>query len=120
MVVELGLYPLCERCKQTNGGLVSVRHRQVHVRADGRESCVDQGLANLIVRLWTVCDTRSCCEDDDGWAYVVPTAGTIDPAEDLLTDLGLAVERRSGALYFRLPPQRPPAVLPATASAPDA
>jgi tetratricopeptide (TPR) repeat protein len=29
--VVLGAYPLCDRCAKTNGGLVAVRHRQVHV-----------------------------------------------------------------------------------------
>jgi hypothetical protein len=113
MAVELGPYPLCARCKQTNGGLVSVRHRQIHVRAHGQESCVDQGLARLIANLWEVCHTSSACEDSEGRAYVVACAETIDAGERRLTELGLAVQREGWALYFEMPaPQPPPPVEP--------
>src|SRR5262245_36829896 len=102
MVVELGPYPLCEACKKVNGGLVSVQHRQVHLRAHGKQACVDRRLARLITRLWAVCDTRSCCEDDDGYAYVVPTMDTRQAAEDLLTALGIRYSLDQGILFFSL------------------
>lgn len=103
MVVVLGPYPLCDQCKRTNGGLVAVSHRQVHLRANGKEACVDQGLAGLMAKLWAVCDTRSCCEDENGRAYVVPTAGTREAAEQFLTSLGIPFDLEDGRLYFRLP-----------------
>lgn len=105
--VVLGPYPLCAQCEKVNGGLVAVRHRQVHVRANGRESCVDQGLARIIVDLWAVCGTTTCCEDDGGRAYVVPAAGQLAAAEELLTSQGIPVEREHGVLYFRLPVPKP-------------
>src|SRR5215207_9531587 len=103
MVVVLGPYPLCDKCKRTNGGLVAVSHRQIHLRANGKEACVDQGLAGLMAKLWAVCDTRSCCEDENGRAYVVPTAGTREAAEQFLTSLGIPFDLERGILYFRLP-----------------
>ncbi|WP_179118336.1 tetratricopeptide repeat protein [Saccharothrix sp. ALI-22-I] len=101
--VVLGPYPLCDACKQVNGGLVAVRHRQVHVRAHGKESCVDQGLAGIMAGLWAVCDTTTCCEDEDGRAYVAPVAGQAFAAEEFLAGLGIRVENEGGALYFALP-----------------
>lgn len=47
MPVILGPYPLCPMCRETNGGLIAVRHRQVHLRAHGQQACVDRGLAGL-------------------------------------------------------------------------
>ncbi|MFI7425456.1 hypothetical protein ACIBPB_00565 [Micromonospora sp. NPDC049836] len=103
-MVVLGPYPLCPACREVNGGLVAARHPQVHVRAHGREACVDRGLAGLIVHLWAVCETRSCCEDDNGAAYVVPTPDTRAAAEELLTRLGLRVTTSAGILHFAVPP----------------
>ncbi|MEV0719338.1 hypothetical protein [Asanoa sp. NPDC050611] len=108
MVVELGPYPLCGRCQETNGGLVATRHRQVHLRVADQEACVDQGLVDVVAAVWTVASTRSCCQDDDGRAYVVPTADTVDAAEAALRGLGLDVERTDGGvLRFALPPPPP-------------
>jgi hypothetical protein len=106
--VVLGPHPLCDACKQVNGGLVAVRHRQVHVRAHGKESCVDQGLAEIVTGLWAVCATRSCCEDEGGRAYVVPEAGQALAAEEFLAGLGIRVENEGGVLYFTLPGPRQP------------
>lgn len=103
MSVVLGPYPLCPACRKTNGGLVAVRHRQVHLRAHGKEACVDRGIAGLLASLWAVCDTRSCCEDEDGQAYVVPTRDTCDAAAQLLTRLGLHPTVVDGTIYFRMP-----------------
>ncbi|WP_280258478.1 hypothetical protein [Nocardia abscessus] len=62
--VVLGPYPLCAECERTNGGLVAVRHRQHHVRAGGRQSCVDHGLVPIIATLWERgCDTRNSCQN---------------------------------------------------------
>jgi hypothetical protein len=109
MAVEPGPFPLCPRCRETNGGLVASRHRQIHVEVAGKQACVDQGLAGVIAVLWQVCDTRGCCEDDDGRAYVVPTPETADAAERALTSLGLTVERTSeGVLCFALPDRQAP------------
>jgi hypothetical protein len=104
MTVVLGPYPLCPACRATNGGLVAVQHRQVHLRAHGKQACVDRGLAGLIANLWAVCDTRSCCEDEDGWAYVVAAVDTRAAAERMLAQLGLNPVLRDGALYFRAAP----------------
>ncbi|GAA1861847.1 hypothetical protein [Asanoa iriomotensis] len=113
MTVELGPFPLCDRCQETNGGLVATRHRQVHVGVAGKESCVDQGLVGVVATLWTVADTVSCCEDDGGRAAVVPTPETADAAERALTGLGLRIERTAdGALRFALP-ARPAEAVPA-------
>jgi hypothetical protein len=101
--VVLGPHPLCDACKQVSGGLVAVRHRQVHVRAHGKESCVDQGLAEIVTGLWAVCATRSCCEDEGGRAYVVPEVGQAPAAEEFLTGLGIRVENEGGFLCFTLP-----------------
>jgi hypothetical protein len=100
MAIVLGPYPLCALCQKTNGGLIAVRHRQVHLVAHGKEACVDRRLADLIVRLWAVCDTRSCCEDENGRAYVVPTVDTREAAEDLLTERGISYVNERGFLYF--------------------
>jgi len=103
MPVVLGPYPLCPACRKTNGGLIAVGHRQVHLRAHGKEACVDQGVAGLLASLWAVCDTRSCCENDGGRAYVVPTADSCDVATQLLADLGLHPTVVDGIVYFRMP-----------------
>jgi hypothetical protein len=102
MVNVLGPYPLCAACAKTNGGLVSVRHEQVHVRAYGKESCVDRGLAGLMVHLWRVCDTFSCCEESGGLAYVVASADTAAAAVDLLERLGLEPRVEQGHIRFRV------------------
>src|SRR5215475_8435792 len=108
MVVVLGPYPLCDQCQETNGGLVAVAHRQIHLRAHGKEACVDEGLVGLIDRLWTVCDTTSSCEDDNGRAFVIPTDETLGAAEEMLTTLGIAYENEAGALFFHLDAPLPP------------
>jgi hypothetical protein len=102
MPVVLGPYPLCPSCRTTNGGLIAVRHRQVHLRLNGNEACVDRGIAGLLANLWAVCDTRSCCEDEGGKAYVVPTADTCDAAVQMLACLGLNPEFVDGIVYFRM------------------
>lgn len=73
MTVRLGPYPLCAACQWTNGGLTHARHPQRHISAYGQSACVDAGLADLIAQLWAVCETKSCCQDEDGRAYVTPT-----------------------------------------------
>ena len=100
MPVVLGPYPLCPACRLTNGGLIAVRHRQVHLQAHGKQACVDRGIAGLLANLWTVCDTRSCCENDGGRAYVVPTAESCDAATQLMADLGLRPAVVDGVIYF--------------------
>jgi hypothetical protein len=103
MVNVLGPYPLCDACVKTNGGLISVKHQQVHVRAHGKESCVDRGIAGLMVHLWKVCDTFSCCERSGGLAYVVASTETIGAAVDLLERLGLKPRIEDGFIRFRVP-----------------
>ncbi|MFB9445408.1 hypothetical protein Dvina_18870 [Dactylosporangium vinaceum] len=103
MQVVLGPYPLCPACRKTNGGLIAVSHRQVHLRAHGKEACVDRGVAGLLANLWAVCDTRSCCENDSGRAYIVPTAETCDAAAQFLTTVGLRPEVLDGIIYFEVP-----------------
>lgn len=103
MAVVLGPYPLCAACRKANGGLVAVQHRQVHLRAHGKEACVYRGLAGLIAHLWAVCDTRSCCENDNGRAYVVPTPDTREELERLLARVGLPAAKKEGLLYFPVP-----------------
>jgi hypothetical protein len=103
VVVVLGPYPFCEACRLTNGGLIAVKHRQIHLRAHGKESCVDAGLVGLLAALWSVCETRSCCEDSNGRAYVVPTSETREAAEQMLTALGLRWVNEEGFLFFRVP-----------------
>src|ERR1044071_2279102 len=122
MVVVLGPYPLCDQCQETNGGLVAVAHRQIHLRAHGKEACVDEGLVGLVDRLWTVCDTTSSCEDDNGRAFVIPTEETLGAAEEMLTSLNIAYENEAGALFFRLEAPLPPPgeAAPATAGRPAA
>jgi hypothetical protein len=97
----LGPYPLCPRCRRTNGGLVAVRHRQIHLRAAGRQACVDRGLAGLIACLWEVCETTSCCEEAGDEAYVVPTEETGEAAVALLAGLRLSPRVEDGTVYFR-------------------
>ncbi|GAA0485379.1 hypothetical protein Ade02nite_08860 [Paractinoplanes deccanensis] len=99
--LALGPYPLCPSCRLINGGLIAVSHRQVHLRAHGKEACVDRGIAGLLACLWAVCDTRSCCENDGGKAYVVPTADTCDAAVRMLADLGLDPEVTDGVVSFQ-------------------
>ncbi len=101
MANYLGPYPLCPPCREINGGLVSVRHRQIHLRAHGKEACIDQGLVGLIASLWAVCDTLSCCEDDGGRAYVIPASDTRAPAVEMLTKLGLRPTTKSGVVWFQ-------------------
>jgi hypothetical protein len=103
MPVVLGPYPLCPACRVTNGGLISVSHRQVHLRAHGKQACIDRGLAGLLTNLWAVCETRSCCENNGGRAYVVPTAETCDAAVDMVTRLRLHPWVRDGIIYFQVP-----------------
>src|SRR5262249_9149861 len=83
-------------------------HRQIHLRAHGKEACVDEGLVGLVDRLWTVCDTTSSCEDDNGRAFVIPTEETLGAAEEMLTTLGITYENEAGALSFRLDAPLPP------------
>jgi hypothetical protein len=110
MDVDRGRFPMCESCRQVHGGQALTWHRQVHVSAHGRQSCVDEHLAGLMVGLWEVCDTTDSCADHNGRAYVVPTPGTALAAEQFLTGLGLTVDNEAGALYFRIPehPDQPP------------
>lgn len=106
MVAEAAPHPLCEECRRGGTGTESARHRQVHVRAHGKESCVDIHLASLMARLWEVCETTSSCQDHGGRAYVRPTADTAAAAERYLCgELGLEVEKQDGVLWFRLPDQ---------------
>jgi hypothetical protein len=46
-------------------------------------------------------DTRSCCENEGGRAYVVPTVGTCDAAVGLLASLDLGPTVVDGVIYFR-------------------
>lgn len=101
MARVLGPYPLCLLCQRINGGLVAVRHRQVHLRAAGREACVDRGLAGLMAVLWEVCETRSCCEGDGDEAYVVPAPEAEEAAVALLARLRLHPRADAGTVYFR-------------------
>lgn len=107
----LGPYPPCDRCRTNTGGPVGTRHRQVHVAANGREACVDEGLAELMPKLWSVCDTVNSCENvadlPDGVvakAYVVPGEGQAAAAERKLVELGFDVENHEGSLLFQLHP----------------
>lgn len=103
-MVVLGPYPLCPRCEQTNGGLVAVRHPQRHIRANGRQACVDQAMADIITTLWKAnCDTRSCCEDDEGNASVILATGHASKAMDILAGIGIQARNDNGELYFPLP-----------------
>jgi hypothetical protein len=103
VVNVLGPHPLCAECVKTNGGLVAVSHPQVHISAHGKQSCVDRGIAGLMVHLWEVCDTFSCCEDDGGVAYVVVSEETRPAAVDFLTRLGLEPRIEGGFVWFRVP-----------------
>ncbi|MFF2550539.1 hypothetical protein ACFVUS_06035 [Nocardia sp. NPDC058058] len=104
--VILGPYPLCRYCEQTNGGLIAVRHRQIHIRAADRESCVDHKLTDIITTLWNRgCDTRSSCQDENGRAMVTPAAGHADLAVNILADMGIHTDEVDGLVYFTLPPE---------------
>ncbi len=120
-VGEGGRFPPCDACQQANGARVATRHRQVHLRANGRESCVDEHLTGVIVGLWQVCETTGSCQDHDGRAYVVPTPDTLAEGERFLTGLGLVVDNEDGVLFFRLPAPRqdgePASALPAPEAA---
>lgn len=99
--VVLGPYPLCAQCERTNGGLVAVWHRQRHVQAGGRESCVDHGLSTIIATLWEHgCDTRNSCQDFEGRALVTPVAGQAQLAVNILADMGIHAEMVGGTVYF--------------------
>ncbi|GAA4586081.1 hypothetical protein GCM10023194_31080 [Planotetraspora phitsanulokensis] len=63
---------------------------------------MDRGIAGLLASLWAVCDTRSCCENEGGRAYVVPTAVSRDAATQLLSNLGLHPTVVDGIVYFRM------------------
>ncbi|GAA0924453.1 hypothetical protein [Virgisporangium aurantiacum] len=110
MEVRLGPFPLCDTCRERNGGLVATLHRQVHVKVGERESCVDEDLAGLLARVWTVGDTVSACQDSDGHgrAYIVPEPESRERIAALLRSLGLDVDDEDGWLYFRLPRGAPP------------
>ncbi|WP_280316094.1 hypothetical protein [Nocardia abscessus] len=106
--VVLGPYPLCAECERTNGGLVAVRHRQHHVRAGGRQSCVDHGLAAIIATLWERgCDTRNSCQNVETKAMVVPVAGQARLAVNILAGMGIHADTVDCAVYFSLPADRP-------------
>jgi len=64
---------------------------------------VDEGIADILVALWDVCDTVSCCQDDDGRASVTPATGQTATAEAKLLELGHNIVNEGGVLYFRLP-----------------
>jgi hypothetical protein len=103
------VFPLCDICRERNGGLVATLHRQVHVKVGDRESCVDEDLAGLIARVWTVGDTVSACQDgDDGRAYIVPEPESRERVAALLRSLDLDVEGDGGRLCFRVPEGAPP------------
>ncbi|MEV6557427.1 tetratricopeptide repeat protein [Nocardia sp. NPDC051756] len=103
-MVVLGPYPLCAQCEQTNGGLIAVRHRQRHIRANGREACVDLAMVDIITTLWKAnCDTRSNCQDTDGHALVVPATGHASEAMAVLAGIGIQARNDNGELHFRLP-----------------
>lgn len=113
MEVRLGPFPLCDTCRERNGGLVATLHRQVHVKVGERESCVDEDLAGLVARVWTVGDTVSTCQATTdcpvhGRAYIVPEPESREPIAALLRDLGLDVSDEGGHLYFLLPRDTPP------------
>ncbi|MPZ83159.1 MAG: tetratricopeptide repeat protein [Actinophytocola sp.] len=101
--IVLGPYPLCDKCRSANG-VVAMRSRQVHVRAHGHESCVDVRLAGIMRRLWAVCETTGCGEDEDGRSFVIPAFGQSGSARRVLVGLGLEVTAERGVLFFRLPP----------------
>lgn len=98
----LGPYPLCRECRGRDGGPVAARHRQVHVAGGGRESCVDEQLADLMPALWAVCDTTRSCQEFEGRAFVTPAGGQARAAEKTLTALGFTVEQVNGDLRFDL------------------
>lgn len=101
MTVRLGPYPLCEACQRTNGGLTHVRHPQRHIEAHGQAVCVDEELADLLIQLWAVCETKSCCQDDGGRAYVTPTQATRAAAEKWFAEQGIPRELdERGRLWF--------------------
>ncbi len=82
----------------------TVKHRQRHISANGRQSCVDESMADIITTLWTSgCDTRNCCQDIDGRALVVPAAGQASQAIEILAGIGIQAQAEDGSLYFPLP-----------------
>lgn len=110
----LGPYPPCDRCRAPSRGPVGTRHRQVHVAANGREACVDEGLADLMPKLWAVCDTVNSCEHAAdvipgamAKAYVIPAPGHAEAAERVLVELGFDVQHDDHSLMFRLQPHEP-------------
>ncbi|MGH3759031.1 hypothetical protein [Actinophytocola sp.] len=105
----LGPYPPCDHCRTNIGLPVGTRHRQVHVAANGREACVDEGLAELMPKLWSVCDTLNSCQNvadlphgAAAKAYVVPGPGQAAAAERKLVESGFDVEHYEGSLMFQL------------------
>ncbi|MEJ3745560.1 hypothetical protein WEI85_19995 [Actinomycetes bacterium KLBMP 9797] len=64
---------------------------------------MDRGLVGLLASLWAVCETRSCCEDEGGQAYVVPTVESCDAAVEMLIKLGLRPKDVGGIVYFQTP-----------------
>ena len=91
--MRLGPHPLCGECQRTNGGLTHARHPQRHIAAHGQSACVDAELADLLMELWAVCETKSCCQDEGGRAYVTPTSETRAAAESWFTKRGIQHER---------------------------
>lgn len=101
MNVRLGPYPLCEVCARTNGGLTHARHAQTHIAAHGQSACVDEKLADLLLQLWAVCETKSCCQDEGGRAYVTPTRETRAEAEAWFAERDMPCKQSvRGRLFF--------------------
>ncbi|AEK40653.1 hypothetical protein RAM_10815 [Amycolatopsis mediterranei S699] len=53
---------------------------------------MDAELADLLMELWAVCVTKSCCQDEGGRAYVTPTRETRAAAEAWLVERGILFE----------------------------
>lgn len=101
MSVRLGPYPLREQCQRTNGGLTHAAHPQIHLSTHGQSACVDEELVDLLVQLWAVYETKSCCQDEGGRAYVTPTRETRREAEVWLRERGIPCEGdERGRLWF--------------------
>ncbi|MEU4517362.1 hypothetical protein AB0F52_01435 [Amycolatopsis sp. NPDC024027] len=92
MTVRLGPYPLCETRQSVNGSLTHVRHPQQHIEAHGQAACLDEKLAELLVQLWAARETKSCCQDEDGRAYVTPTRETRAAGEAWFAERGIPCE----------------------------